>query len=318
MSFPTGYNHTTVTRAGEQAIAKPVGGLGELLGPLLAPVEAALERWLTDDAVPAPLGQAMRYAALAGGKRVRPALVLLAAEAVADRSAWPADPMPAAVAVELVHCYSLVHDDLPAMDNDTLRRGRPTCHVQFGEAMAILAGDALLTRAFEVLTLGVALPALAARLVAELALAAGPAGMVAGQVADMALCPTPPGAAGLEYIHRRKTGAMIACALRMGGLCSGADEAQLAALTDFGRSIGLAFQVTDDLLDATASSNDLGKTAGKDAQAGKHTYVGALGLAKTAQLAGRLTEQALAALSPFGPRGQRLAQLARLLARRDR
>jgi geranylgeranyl pyrophosphate synthase len=292
--------------------------VGEFLRPLLSPVEAALKQWLTDDSVPAPLAEAMRYAALDGGKRIRPALVLLAAEAVADRSAWRADPMPAAVAVEMVHCYSLVHDDLPAMDNDTLRRGRPTCHVQFGEAMAILAGDALLTRAFEVLTLGIADPALAAHLVTELALAAGPAGMVAGQVADMALCPAPRGVAGQEYIHRRKTGAMIGCAVRMGGLCAGANEAQLAALTDFGQSIGLAFQVTDDLLDATASSRELGKTAGKDAQAGKQTYVGALGLEKTAELAGQLTDQALAALRPLGPRGQRLARLAQLLAWRGR
>jgi geranylgeranyl diphosphate synthase type II len=243
---------------------------------------------------------------------------MLAAGAVAPRSEWKADPMPAAVAIEMVHCYSLVHDDLPAMDNDTLRRGRPTCHMKFGPAMAILVGDALLTKAFEVLGRGVRDPAIARELVVDLAMAAGPAGMVAGQVADMELCRLPGGLAGRQYIHQRKTGAIIRAALRMGGRCAGADEAQLAGLSTFGEKIGLAFQVTDDLLDATASAGELGKTPGKDAQSGKQTYVSLLGLEQTVLLAQRLTDEALAAIDLLGERAEDLRDLARLLARRQK
>jgi len=292
--------------------------LAAILSGIAGPVESAIARWLDDPAVPEELRAAMRYSCLAGGKRVRPALVLLAAGAVADEAAWRADPTVAAVAVELVHCYSLVHDDLPAMDNDVLRRGRPTCHVQFGQAMAILAGDALLTRAFAVLVSGIADAAISAALVGELALAAGPAGMVAGQVADMGLCRVPPGLEGHEFIHRRKTGSLIRGCVRMGGLCAGAGQGQLAALSSFGECIGLAFQVTDDLLDATGSADELGKTPGKDAQAGKQTCAAALGPAEATGLAGRLTAQALQALKPLGRRAEPLAHLAELLARRDR
>ncbi len=292
--------------------------LSALLKRATLGVEDSLSSWLDDPAVPPELQEALRYSSLDGGKRVRPALVMLSAEAVAQEQNWKVDPLPAAVAIELVHCYSLVHDDLPAMDNDTLRRGRATCHVKFGHAMAILVGDALLTRAFEVLGRGVSDAAIARDLVIDLASAAGPAGMVAGQAADMALCRVPAGLAGHQYIHQRKTGAMIRAAVRMGGRCAGANEAQLAELSAFGDRIGLAFQVTDDLLDATASAQELGKTPGKDAQSGKQTYVSQLGLEETVRLAQQLTDEALEALTPLGPRANGLKELALLLARRQR
>lgn len=303
----------------ESPLTDPAGAsLARLLDPLTERFEPALEAWLADEAVPAELAQAMRYACGGGGKRLRPALVMLAAEAVADQAQWRADPMPAAVAVEMAHCYSLVHDDLPSMDDDTLRRGRPTVHVQFGEAMAILAGDALLTRAFEVLVRGTGDKALAATLVAELADACGPAGMIAGQVADMALCDVPAGARGREYIHLRKTAAMIRSAARMGGACACADEAAVEALGRYGQMTGLAFQIADDLLDATASAEALGKTPGKDAQAGKRTYATEMARDRAHDHIADLTEQACGALEPFGPRADKLRQLCRLLARRRR
>ncbi len=296
---------------------QPANTIAELLRPLAEAVEPALAEALSEDSVPAPLAEAMRYAVLAGGKRLRPGLVLLAAEAVADRSAWRADPVPAAVAVELVHCYSLVHDDLPAMDNDSLRRGRATCHVKFGEAMALLAGDALLTRAFEVLA-RTPPKAVAAELVAELAAGAGPGGMIAGQVADMALCPVPAGEAGRRYIHMRKTAALIRAAVRMGALCAGADDDALRALSAFGESLGLAFQIADDLLDATKSAEVLGKTPGKDAEAGKRTYVTELPVEQARRRAEQLTADACKVLDSLGARAGELRKLAGLLVRRDR
>ena len=292
--------------------------LVQLLRPTAEAVEAAMDKWLSDPHVPEALTEAMRYATLGGGKRVRPALVMYSAEAVAEPEFWPADPTVAAVAVELVHCYSLVHDDLPAMDDDTLRRGRPTAHVQFGEAMAILAGSALLTRAFEVLCLGAPDASIAARLVAELSAAAGPAGMLAGQVADMGLCEVPEGPPGREYVHMRKTAAMIRAAARMGGICAGADQAKLDALTAFGDRLGLAFQIQDDLLDTTKSTEALGKTAGKDAQAGKRTYAVELGVERSRTLGREVTRQALEALEELGSRAAKLKDLALLLCRRER
>jgi len=292
--------------------------LGALLRPAAEAVEAAIGHWLSDPSVPAALAEAMRYASLNGGKRLRPALVLFSADAVADAPDRPADPMPAAVAVELVHCYSLVHDDLPAMDDDALRRGRPTCHVRYGEAMAILVGDALLTRAFEVLARGLPDAGISARLTGELAAAAGPAGIIAGQAADMGLCEVPDGPEGLRSIHARKTGALIRAAVRMGAICAGAADEALAALTAFGEAAGLAFQVTDDLLDATASAETLGKTPGKDAEAGKRNYVATLGIERTRRLAGDLNAQAAAALEILGPRAETLRRLTALLSGRDR
>ena len=231
------------------------------LAELAGRVEIALDRWLSRAEVPAELLEAMRYSVLGGGKRLRPALAMLSAQVAAQGRPVPVDPMPAAVAIELVHCYSLVHDDLPAMDNDTLRRGQPTVHVKFGQAMAILAGDALLTHAFTVLVEGVSAPAISTPLVAELARAAGPSGMIAGQVADMDLCRIPAGVAGLDYIHTRKTAAMFAGAARMGAICGGADPLQREALGQFALDLGLAFQVKDDLLDSSSYTGFWGSSA---------------------------------------------------------
>jgi len=296
-----------MTRTG----AKPT--LVDLLRPHAEQVEADLRRWLVEPNTPGALAEAMRYAALGGGKRLRPALTFLAAEAVGGRGGEPL--RAAAVAVELVHTYSLVHDDLPAMDDDALRRGRPTVHVRFGEATAILVGDALLTRAFGVLAERGGAPA--PSLAAELASAAGPAGMIAGQVADMDLCALPAGAAGVRYIHRRKTAALLAAAVRMGGLCAGAAPAALRALGDYGVALGLAFQLVDDVLDATGDAAALGKATGKDAEAGKRTAVGQAGLAAARRRAAELTGRAVRRLQPLGDRAEPLASLARELSDRS-
>jgi len=288
--------------------------LADLLAPYASHVEALLDRWCVGQAAPAQLGEAMRYCVLSGGKRLRPAIVLMVAEAVGqDKPGAPAER--SAVAVELVHSYSLVHDDLPAMDDDRLRRGRATAHVKFGQAMAILTGDALLTRAFEVLADG---DGPVARLVAELARGAGPAGMVAGQVADMGLCELPAGQAGLDYIHMCKTAALIRTAGRMGAICGRADQARLGAISDYAESLGLAFQITDDMLDATGQAETLGKTPGKDQASGKLTYLSELGLDEAGKLAARLTARAIQALSPLGAAAGKLVKLARLLAERSR
>ena len=300
--------------------------VGELLGPCAQRAEADLARCLVEDGTPATLADAMRYCVLGGGKRLRPGLVWMSAAAVGDGGAGRGEMIArAASAVEMIHCYSLVHDDLPAMDDDQLRRGRPTAHVKFGQAMAILAGDALLTRAFAVLGEAgrgaAATPAdglLACRLAHELAVGAGPAGMIAGQVADMNLCLVPPGLEGMRYIHLRKTAALLRAAARMGGLCAAAEAGELAALSDWAAGLGLAFQLVDDLLDATASTAELGKTPGKDAGAGKRSVVAALGLAEARRLTEQTTHQAVAALANLGPRAGRLRELTHLLAGRTR
>jgi len=225
---------------------------------------------------PARLHAAMRYSLEAGGKRLRPVLTL----AAADLFGAKADALPAAVALECVHTYSLIHDDLPCMDNDDLRRGRPTAHKQFDEATALLAGDALLTLAFQLIGRHYASsPALCAALTREIADAAGSERLIGGQMEDLlAEQKADATAAELEFIHRNKTGAMLTASLVAGGLCGGASEAQVAALRDAGRHLGLAFQIIDDILDATADTATLGKTAGKDAKAGKTTYVKLHGL----------------------------------------
>jgi len=287
--------------------------LGELLAPLARRVEADLERHLVEPGTPDALAEAMRYCVLGGGKRLRPSLVYLAAEAVGDGQCGELLAR-SAVAVELVHCYSLVHDDLPAMDNDLLRRGRPTAHVKFGEAMAILAGDALLTRATGILA-GCEEPG-AARLVAELARAAGPAGMIAGQVADMDLCHVEEGIDGLRYIHRHKTGALIRAAARMGALCAHATDEVLEAIASYAERLGLAFQLIDDMLDVTGDTASLGKTAGKDATSDKRTHVDLLGLQRTAALGRELTREASRALAPLGESARTLCRLAELLVQR--
>ncbi|MCY2928293.1 MAG: polyprenyl synthetase family protein [Planctomycetota bacterium] len=286
--------------------------LNDFLAPHAVRAQAELERWLVEPEAPAPLAEAMRYCALGGGKRLRPAIVYLAAGAVGDAAGELVGR--AAAAVEMVHAYSLVHDDLPAMDDDDLRRGRPTAHVKFGEAMAILASDAILTRAFGVL--GEAQDPRAGALVAELARGAGAAGMVTGQVADMGLCAVPADTADFRYIHLHKTAALLRASARMGAIAGGGSQTQVEALGEYARAIGLAFQVVDDVLDVTGAAADLGKTPGKDAQAGKRTVVAALGLEGAMALAGQLTDQAVALAGAFGPPGQPLVSLAKLLGRR--
>ena len=264
----------------------------------LARVEQALSRWVAPDA-PAGLGQAMRYAVLDGGKRLRPLLVIAASQAVGGH---PQAALRAACAVELIHAYSLVHDDMPCMDNDVLRRGKPTVHVKFGQASALLAGDALQALAFELLTPeAVAVPlAVQARLCHLLARAAGSAGMAGGQAIDLASVGLKLDEAQLREMHRLKTGALLQASVLMGAGC--AEPAALAnqALSDYGAAIGLAFQVVDDILDVTADSATLGKTAGKDAEQDKPTYVSILGLKRSRDYAQELLAQAHLALDQSG------------------
>ena len=260
-------------------------------------VESALQAWVPADA-PAGLGLAMRYGVLDGGKRVRPLLVLAAAQAVHGlREA----AMRAACAVELIHAYSLVHDDMPCMDNDVLRRGKPTVHVQFGEAQAMLAGDAMQALAFEVLTPDTGMPpALQARLCSLLARSAGHAGMAGGQAIDLASIGQPLGEHALRDMHHRKTGALLQASVLMGAACGNPTPAQGAALAEYGDALGLAFQVVDDILDVTQASATLGKTAGKDIDNNKPTYVTVLGLAAARRHANELRDKAQSALSRSG------------------
>ena len=260
-------------------------------------VERALEAWVPCDA-PAGLGLAMRYGVLDGGKRLRPLLVLAASQAV---HGLPEAAMRAACAVELIHAYSLVHDDMPCMDDDVLRRGKPTVHVQFGEAQAMLAGDAMQALAFEVLTPdhGVS-PALQARLCSLLARSAGYNGMAGGQAIDLASIGVPLDEHALRDMHHRKTGALLQASVLMGAACGTASASQWAALADYGDALGLAFQVVDDILDATQASATLGKTAGKDLDNNKPTYVTVLGLDAARRHANELRDKAQAALARSG------------------
>jgi geranylgeranyl diphosphate synthase type II len=294
-------------------------------------IEPRLREALEFSADAAPrLADAMRYAALAPGKRLRPALVLWAAQACAgphrDRSQAWADAAPAAVAVELIHAYSLVHDDLPAMDDDDLRRGRPTCHRAFDEATAILCGDALQARGFELLATG--MPAdVAARACAVLARASGAEALVGGQSDDLAAergwdaslttATAAEKVAWMERIHRRKTGALFSAALELGGLAAGGTAPQLAMLAAFGRGFGLAFQIADDVLDAEGTEAALGKRVGKDADRGKLTYPTVIGGDDSRQLARRLAGEAAEAVAGLGPAAAELALLARWIVSRD-
>ena len=284
-------------------------------------VADALDRFLPpsdDPSAPCPprLAEAMRYSLLGGGKRLRPILALLAAEAC---GADPAAALPSACAVEMVHTYSLIHDDLPAMDDDDLRRGRPTCHKAFDEAAAILAGDGLLTLAFETIARYTRPPEAAARCCLILAEAAGPRGMVGGQMADLQAEGRADGTlAALESIHRRKTGALLRAPLRMGAAVAAASEAQSDALDRYGRAVGLAFQIVDDLLDVQGDEQAMGKRARKDSGLGKWTYPGLLGIEGSRLKARQLADEAMAALEPFGDRGAKLKALAWDLLERDR
>ncbi|HUQ94686.1 MAG TPA: farnesyl diphosphate synthase [Bryobacteraceae bacterium] len=275
-------------------------------------VDAALHRVVPPESQsPETIHRAMRYSLFAGGKRVRPILCLEACRTVGRVGK---DIETAACTLELIHTYSLIHDDLPALDNDDLRRGRLTNHKVFGEAMAILAGDALLTLAFQVLA---QLPRGAA-LVAELALAAGTVeGMIAGQVRDIEGEGAEPTAERLESIHRAKTGALLRASVRMGAIHAGADDKELKALTSYGEHIGLAFQIIDDVLDVEQPSEALGKTAGKDAAQKKITFPAVYGLERSRNMAESELGKAHAALDMFGPRAARLHDLADLIVRRN-
>lgn len=285
-------------------------------------VEAVLDDLLPPaDAVPARLHDAMRYAVLGGGKRVRAALVyaagqacpvngsVLAVEAALDR---------AAAAVELIHAYSLAHDDLPCMDDDVLRRGRPTAHVQFDEATAMLAGDALQPLAFELLASMPIAPALIVQATQSLARAAGSQGMAGGQAIDLLSVGHALSRDDLQQMHSMKTGAMLACSVALGGIVAGASSASRQTLDAYAQAMGLAFQVVDDILDVTADCASLGKTPGKDAAENKPTYVSLLGLNEARAFADELREAALAALEPLGEVGSRLAELADFIVLRDR
>jgi geranylgeranyl diphosphate synthase type II len=267
---------------------------------------------------PSRLHQAMRYSLFAGGKRLRPALLIAAGEAF---GAGADELMPAACAVEMIHTYSLIHDDLPAMDDDDLRRGRPTCHKAFGEAIAILAGDALLTQAFSVLASDGASrdPARGLRVIGEIAAAAGTVGaLIGGQVADMEAEGKQSDAAAVEYIHRSKTGALIRASVVTGGIIGGAGEGQLEKLGAYGERVGLAFQIADDILDVTSTSEALGKTAGKDLSASKATYPAVHGLGPSEARAAELVAEAVEIISGAGVDASVLIGMAEfVIARRS-
>ncbi len=299
-------------------LTSPLAPYADRLGP---EIDAALRRHSSLPAgCPDPLREAIRYSLLAPGKRLRPMLVLMAAEACGGDLAAA---MPAACAVEMIHAYSLIHDDLPAMDDDDLRRGRPTCHRVFGEAMAILAGDGLLSLAFQVLAEGIRPASVAAACCAALAAASGPCQLVGGQADDITAARAGPDGqiadrTHLESIHARKTGAMIRVSLRLGGMTAGAAPESLAGLDEYGRRLGLAFQITDDLLDVRSSEENMGKRVGKDAEKGKITFPGLLGIDESAAHAANLIAEACEALEPLGPPAEGLVTLARYVLERDR
>lgn len=275
-------------------------------------VDAELDRLL-----PRPTGlersvcEAMRYSVFAGGKRIRPVLLLATNELCGGETK---DALPAACALEMIHAYSLIHDDLPAMDDGQLRRGKPTTHIQFGEAIAILAGDALLTLAFEALSF--CPEKVVAKLVLELAQASGTMGMVGGQVVDIEWTGKDLEFPTLEYIHSHKTGALIAASVRMGAILAGADDQALKELTGYGRALGLAFQISDDIIDVESSSEVTGKDSGADAAKGKATYPAFFGLADSRERCQMLIQNAKAHLASFAPRGEILEALAELVANR--
>jgi geranylgeranyl diphosphate synthase type II len=290
--------------------------LEQYLAERCALVEKALNQHLPKITVkPATLHRAMRYSIFAGGKRLRPILALAAAEACGGEVEGA---LPHACAVECIHTYSLIHDDLPCMDDDDLRRGRPTNHKVFGEGVAVLAGDALLTVAFEILSGAKATRRYdTAALVRELAHAAGSRWLIAGQVLDLEGEGKPTSAKDLKFIHQSKTAALLTASIRLGAMSANATEGKLAALTEFGQALGLAFQVIDDILDVTQTSEKLGKSAGKDVAAQKATYPAVFGLEKSRAEARRLTAVARGAVKEFGKNSGALLALADYLLNRD-
>jgi geranylgeranyl diphosphate synthase type II len=291
--------------------------LQDYLASRTAAVNRALDRFLPAETVkPATIHRAMRYSLFAGGKRIRPALCLAAAAACGGDEAAA---IPLACAVECIHTYSLVHDDLPAMDNDDYRRGKLTNHKVFGEGIAVLAGDALLTQTFEVAAQCKGWPRYSHQaIILELAHAAGSLQLIAGQVADLEGEGKRLSAGQLRYIHERKTSALLCCSVRLGGMSANCTPAQLKALTAFGYNVGLAFQVIDDILDITQTSEKLGKTAGKDTQAQKATYPSIVGLEESREIAAQLTQRAFNSLKAFRGKAVALEALAGFLLRRDR
>jgi geranylgeranyl diphosphate synthase type II len=280
-------------------------------------VNAALDKFIPSEKTkPATIHKAMRYSLFAGGKRMRPAVLLAAAQACGGSEK---DAMPLACAVECIHTYSLIHDDLPAMDNDDFRRGKPTNHKVFGEGIAVLAGDALLTQAFEIAAQAKGWARYSHKdLILEIAKASGSLQLVGGQVADLEGENKKLSVAELRYIHENKTSALLCCSVRLGGMSANCSPAQLKALTDFGYNVGLAFQVIDDILDVTQTSEQLGKTAGKDVKAQKSTYPALVGLDKSRKIATQLTDKAFASLKIFKGKAVALEALAEYLLKRDK
>jgi geranylgeranyl diphosphate synthase type II len=279
-------------------------------------VDRALDAFLPKPGTkPSTIHKAMRYSLFAGGKRLRPILCLAAAEACGGRSETA---LPLACALECIHTYSLIHDDLPSMDNDDFRRGRPTCHKVFGEGIAVLAGDALLTIAFEIAAQAETRPRYDLRaILREIAIAAGSRKLIAGQVADLEAEGKTITRSQLRYIHENKTAALLTTSVRLGAMSANATPAQLTAISDFGRSLGLAFQVIDDILDVTQTSEKLGKSAGKDLAAHKATYPAVLGLGKSRAEAARLTRRAHQSLKSLGKKADTLHALANYLLERE-
>jgi geranylgeranyl diphosphate synthase type II len=284
-----------------------------------ADLQAGTTSSQSDGEPPRPLYDAMRHSVFGGGKRLRPILVLAAAEVAGGA---PATVLPAACAVELIHTYSLVHDDLPAMDDSPTRRGRPACHVLYGDAVAVLAGDALHAYAFELMARNAEIPGITAtrvvRAIGELASAIGSGGMVGGQVLDLLAAGTQVAAADVRRIHRLKTGALLRACLRIGGILGGAPADTLEALSRYGDEVGLAFQIVDDILDVVGEQGKLGKGTGSDAAQAKITFPLVFGLADSRCLAREATERAVRALEPLGDRGRWLLDLAVFLLSRDR
>jgi geranylgeranyl diphosphate synthase type II len=290
--------------------------LKEFLAGETRRIDAALDHLTPAESTPPEtIHRAMRYSLFAGGKRIRPILCLASAAAIRD---YAAGALEAGCALEMIHTYSLIHDDLPALDNDDFRRGKPTCHKVFGEAMAILAGDALFTLAMQTLARIDGLEATAKiALVEELSFGGGTVGgMIGGQVADIEGERQPPTAELLDSIHRAKTGALLRASVRMGGICAGGDAAQIEALSTYGEHVGLAFQIVDDILDVEESSQALGKTAGKDAAQGKITFPAVYGLEESRCMAREECSRAHDSLALFGTRAQRLHEIADLIVYR--
>ena len=287
-------------------------------------INHTLAQLLASQQIDSKLKESLKYTLGTPGKRVRSALVLWCCELAGGQVNRNAEI--AAAAIEMVHTYSLVHDDLPALDDDDLRRGLPTCHKAFDEATAILTGDALLTLAFEILAKEIDEPTIAVKLIAQLAQDAGPSGMIAGQMADIKTSMLDTGCSSsiqnrvsrIEYIHTNKTAKMFRCAAAMGAICGGASKQQIDQLSEYGLKIGLGFQIADDILDVSASSEQLGKTAGKDAKAAKCTYPAVVGIDKARELEKKLADEAVAVLRPLGKKADTLRQLAMAMLERTK